>query len=89
MMAGRRAEKARTKSAPDRAAPQRGKAKAGDDASTLKARLAAVERERDALRSELQRADARLRILEKTQAQVRDRIAWTLDSLHNILDGKG
>jgi hypothetical protein len=31
----------------------------------------------------------RQRRLEETQAQVRDRIAWALDSLHNILEGKG
>ena len=55
----------------------------------VKDRLSALERERDALRADLQRAEARVRELEKTQAQVRDRIAWALDSLHNILDGKG
>jgi hypothetical protein len=27
--------------------------------------------------------------MEKNHADVRDRIAWALDSLHNILQGKG
>ena len=52
-------------------------------------RLAAVEGERDALKEELERFKARQRRLEETQAQVRDRISWALDSLHNILEGKG
>lgn len=89
MTAGRRAQKARTKSAPIRAAAPRGKAKPADADGALKTRLSTVERERDALRADLQRAEARLRSLEKAQEQVRDRIAWALDSLHNILDGKG
>jgi predicted nucleic acid-binding Zn-ribbon protein len=88
MTAGRRAQKARTKIAPARENAQRGKTKSTNAADPLKARLAAIERERDALRAELQRAEAKVRELEKTQAQVRDRIAWALDSLHNILDGK-
>ena len=49
----------------------------------------ALECERDALKEELEHFKARQRRLEETQAQVRDRIAWALDSLHNILDGKG
>ena len=55
----------------------------------LQERLAALERERDQLKAELERFKARQRRLEETQAQVRDRIAWALDSLHNILEGKG
>ena len=89
MTASRRAQKARTKIAPAREDAQRGKTKNSGAADPLKVRLAALERERDALRADLQRAEARVRDLEKTQAQVRDRIAWALDSLHNILDGKG
>jgi predicted nucleic acid-binding Zn-ribbon protein len=88
-MAGRRAQKARRKTASAREVAPRAKAKQTDSGDTLKARLSATERERDALRTDLQRAEARLRSLEKTQAEVRDRIAWALDSLHNILDGKG
>ena len=48
-----------------------------------------LERERDALRAELDEANERLQVMEKNQADVRDRIAWALDSLHNILQGKG
>jgi hypothetical protein len=55
----------------------------------LRERLAAAECERDQLKEELERFKMRQRRLEETQAQVRDRIAWALDSLHNILDGKG
>ena len=89
MTARRRAQKARTKIAPAREGVPRGKNKTSEGAEPVKIRLAALERERDALRADLQRAEARVRNLEKTQAQVRDRIAWALDSLHNILDGKG
>ena len=39
--------------------------------------------------AELERSKARQRQLEETQAQVRDRIAWALDSLHSILDRQG
>jgi len=55
----------------------------------LAERLAALERERDLLQQELERSRLRVRLLEETHAKVRDRIAWALDSLHNILDGKG
>ena len=93
-MAPRRAAKARSKSAPAAARPARGKAPSGKQAAaaangSLRDRLAAVEGERDALKEELERFKARQRRLEETQAQVRDRISWALDSLHNILDGKG
>jgi hypothetical protein len=93
-MAPRRAAKARSKSAPVVARPARGKAPSGKQAGaaangSLRERLAAVECERDALKEELERFKARQRRLEETHSQVRDRIAWALDSLHNILDGKG
>lgn len=65
------------------------KAKDGSAVGTLAERLAAVERERNALQEELERFRSRVRSLEETQAKVRDRIAWALDSLHNILEGKG
>ncbi|HJZ45337.1 MAG TPA: hypothetical protein VJ233_16615 [Hyphomicrobiaceae bacterium] len=51
--------------------------------------MAALERERDALRAELDQAEERLRVMQKNHADVCDRIAWALDSLHNILQGKG
>ena len=91
-MAPRRAAKARSKSAPAAARPARAKAPstkdAGGPAHGLRERLAAVECERDQLKEELERFKMRQRRLEETQAQVRDRIAWALDSLHNILEGK-
>jgi uncharacterized protein (DUF3084 family) len=93
-MAPRRAAKARSKSAPAAARPARikatsGKQRVGPGNGNLRERLAAVECERDQLKEELERFKARQRRLEETQAQVRDRIAWALDSLHNILEGKG
>ena len=50
--------------------------------------LAAVERECDALRAEIEHFKANQRQLEEAQARVRDRLAWALDSLHSILDSK-
>jgi len=88
-MARRLANKARSKAAPARAQSQRGKGKTEGRDRTAQQRLTALERERDALRAELARAEERLGLLEKNQADVRDRIAWALDSLHNILQGKG
>jgi hypothetical protein len=54
----------------------------------LKERLAALERERDSLRADLEREQARARKLEELQAVARDRISWALDSLHSILETK-
>jgi predicted nucleic acid-binding Zn-ribbon protein len=88
-MARRVANKARSKGAPVRAPSQRGKAKTEGRDRTAQQRLAALERERDSLRAELEKAEERLTLLEKNQADVSDRIAWALDSLHNILQGKG
>jgi hypothetical protein len=88
-MARRRASKASGKSAPAAGRVLRAKAKDGKAAGSLAERLAAVERERDALKGELDRSRSRLRLLEESHAKVRDRIAWALDSLHNILEGKG
>jgi hypothetical protein len=86
--------KARSKAAPAAARAQRGQAapakaaRAGGKPHALQERLAALERERDELREELERANARQRRLEEVHAQVRDRIAWALDSLQSILAGK-
>lgn len=88
-MARRLANKARSKAAPARAQSRRGKAKPEGKDRAAQQRLAALERERDALRAELDQAEERLRVMEKNHADVRDRIAWALDSLHNILQGKG
>jgi len=88
-MARRRASKASGKSVSDAARVARAKAKSRSSADASAERLAALERERDLLQQELERARSRVRLLEETHAKVRDRIAWALDSLHNILDGKG
>lgn len=56
--------------------------------STLKERLTALERERDALRDALAKESSRVRELEQLNAQARDRISWALDALHSILQPK-
>jgi len=63
--------------------------KATASESALKERLTALERERDSLRAALEREQARARKLEEVQAAARDRIAWALESLQNILEAKG
>jgi len=88
-MARRLANKARSKAAPARTQSRRGKAKPEAKDRAAQQRLAALERERDALRAELDQAEERLRVMQKNHADVCDRIAWALDSLHNILQGKG
>jgi chromosome segregation ATPase len=89
-MARRRATKAGGKTVSSAARVPRAKAaKGGAAVGTLAERLAAVERERNALKEELERSRTRIRTLEESHAKVRDRIAWALDSLHNILEGKG
>ena len=88
-MARRRATNASGKSVSATARAPRVKPKNGPAGVAMTDRLAAVERERDALKDELERSKSRLRLLEETQSQVRDRIAWALDSLHSILQGKG
>ena len=98
-MARGRAEKARRGTAPGTEAVRRGTSKVGSAEgklveaksveTNLRERLAVVEQERDALLLGLHRAQARILSLEKTQTQVRDRIAWALDSLQNVLEGKG
>jgi hypothetical protein len=86
-MAQRRAEQARRKAAPARVKSRRPKGKAAARV-TGKDRLEILERECEALRGDLERAQARCLELEKTQSAVRDRISWALDSLHNILNVK-
>jgi chromosome segregation ATPase len=89
-MTPRRGDAASRKTAAARLQSERSKAKPTKPASTSSAdRLAALERERDALRLELERSEARVEALEKAQAHVRDRLAWALDSLQNIIQGKG
>ena len=68
--------------------PRRHAARSLPSNGALRERLAAVERECDALRAEIEHFKASQRQLEEAQARVRDRIAWALDSLHSILDSK-
>lgn len=88
-MARRRAIKASGKNLPAATRASRAKAKGGRTAGTPAERLAAVERERDDLKEELERFRKRILLLEQNHARVRDRISWALDSLHNLLEGKG
>jgi hypothetical protein len=89
-MARRHAGKASPTIAPARERGRRGKVKtAAAPEAALKERLSTLERERDALRVALEREQARVRKLEELNATARDRIAWALDSLQNILGVKG
>lgn len=87
-MARRHAGKAGPATALVRDRSRHSKAKAITSESTLKERLAAVERERDGLRAALEREAARVRKLEQVNALARDRISWALDSLQSILEAK-
>jgi hypothetical protein len=98
-MTRRRASKAGSKTAPVAARPEHGHEQAHEQPKgargkvlpsngALRERLAAVERECDALRAEIEHFKASQRQLEEAQARVRDRLAWALDSLHSILDSK-
>jgi hypothetical protein len=81
----RHRDKARTKVVPAGQRALRGREEPEIN-TALQLRLAAAERECDTLRGELKRCEARMRQLEAAQAKVRERIAWALDSLQNILD---
>jgi hypothetical protein len=87
-MARRRAGKAEPKSAVPQNGGSRGKARALAADAALHDRLAALERERDALRAALEIEQTRRRKLEEVHAAARDRIAWALDSLQSILEPK-
>jgi len=87
-MTPRRGDAASTKTAAARLS-ERNKLKPTKPAGASSAdKLAALERERDALRLELERSEARVEALERAQAHVRDRLAWALDALQNIIQGK-
>jgi hypothetical protein len=79
----RHRDKARTKVVPAGARALRGGEE--EEGGALQLKLVAMARERDALKGELRRCEARVRQLEEAQAAARDRIAWALDALHNIL----
>jgi hypothetical protein len=87
-MAQRHAGKASPRTASARHRGRRGKAKTAAPEGSLKERLAALERERDALRAALDRERARASKLEEINATAHNRISWALDSLHSILDTK-
>jgi len=87
-MARRYAGKANPRTAVARDRNRRDKGKTAAPESALKERLLAAERERDAFRTALEREQTRARKLEEVNATARDRIAWALDSLQNVLDGK-
>jgi hypothetical protein len=94
-MARRRAGKANPRSAASPAGGRRGtakatqpKARAPSTEAAASDRVAALERECEALRAELERERARRRALEDVYAATRDRISWALDSLQRILDAR-
>jgi hypothetical protein len=93
-MARRRAGKANPRGTALRGGGRRGKPKAATSKTTpapeatLAERFAALERERDALRTALEQERARRRTLEEVHAATRDRIAWALDSLQAILESR-
>jgi hypothetical protein len=85
----RHGDKARTKAVPASARALGGEGERDEGAATLQVKLAAMARERDALRCELARCEARVAQLEVAQAKARERIAWALEALQNILAGRG
>ena len=57
-----------------------------DVAPTLEQRLAKVEAERDILKAALTTSQAEIKTLTERQAELANRIAWALDSLHSLLE---
>lgn len=49
-------------------------------------RIEALERECDLLKSQLAEAQAQIAKLEKAREDAVNRIDWTIDSLHNLLE---
>jgi Domain of unknown function (DUF4164) len=87
-MARRHAGKANPRAASVRDRARGSKVKTAAPESSLKERLTALERERDALRAALDQERARCSKLEEVNAAARNRINWALDSLQNILETK-
>jgi hypothetical protein len=87
-MARRQAGKANPTSAAARTRDRREKLRTTSPEGATRERVAAIERERDMLRAELEREQARGRKLEEANAAARDRVAWALDTLNNILEAK-
>ncbi len=48
--------------------------------------LEQLERERNDLRTRLEVAEARIRLLESQRLEVLNRIDWVIDSIHNVLE---
>ena len=59
-----------------------------DTGRALESRLKAIEFERDTMKTALATAEARIKDLESRQTEIANRIAWTLDSLHSLLEEK-
>lgn len=55
----------------------------------LEARLLALESERDGLLSQIDALQQRCRQLEDNATHVRTRLAWAIDSVESVLQGKG
>jgi hypothetical protein len=94
-MARRHADKARSAAAPARDPDSRGRTGSRGRTvpepvldSRLRERLAAAERERDALREEVATLQARCRALEDCNAHVRNRIGWAIDSLRDLIGAR-
>lgn len=87
-MARRHAGKANPTSAAARTRNRREKLRTAAPEGATRDRLAALERERDGLRVELERERVRAHKLEEANAAARDRVAWALDALNNILEVK-
>jgi predicted nucleic acid-binding Zn-ribbon protein len=51
--------------------------------------IAQLERERDALKSELAAAEARIAALERQRTELLNRIDWAIDSLHSLVERQG
>ncbi|KAB2940089.1 MAG: hypothetical protein K8F92_01315 [Hyphomicrobium sp.] len=71
------------------AAPPRPKGRHGAPAEAkldAGARLEALERERDQLKAQLADAQALIAKLEQARDEAVNRIDWTIDSLHNVLE---
>lgn len=64
-------------------------AKAQISSTEIDARLLALQRERDALLAQVAELQQRCRTLEESQANVRNRLAWAIDSIESVLQGKG
>lgn len=78
------AQREREKAKRGAARPAETTASTSDVVQRLEARTKALERERDALKAELELARARVAVLEESRSQAVNRIDWVIDSLHNL-----